>query len=219
MQRHKKYEYLFARAVGVLLLAFKILKVIKEIHPHSVGRRPSHFSKTLSSQYFRADSLSRSLPRALGSKANWTFQRGVHLCYGYAIGKGYLWQLYGEAMCSDYRPVNQKTKSDWYPMPIPEKLFNGIGFSQVFNTLDLRSGYHQLPLLAGDQVKTAFWGVDRNENNQLYHWKFFPFGLKNAPVEFQRVMDLVISRLRFVRCYIDDVIIFSKTPQDHERHP
>lgn len=121
-------------------------------------------------------------------------------------------------MCGDYRPVNRKTKSDRYPMPMPEELFDAVGFSRVFSTLDLRSGYHQLPLLVDDRVKTAFWGLDQDGKDQLYHWKFLPFGLKNAPAEFQRVMDRVLAGLPFARCYIDDVIIFSSSPQDHVRH-
>src|SRR6202022_480589 len=67
-------------------------------------------------------------------------------------------------------------------------------------------------------MKTAFWGVYRDWKDQLYHWKFLPFGLKNAPAEFQRVMDQVLSGLPFARCYIDDVIIFSTTPHEHVRH-
>ena len=121
-------------------------------------------------------------------------------------------------MYGDYRPINRKTKSDGYPMPIPEELFDAIGFSRVFSTLDLRSGYHQLPLFVGDQLKTAFWGVDHDENDQLYHWKFLPFGLNSALAEFQRVMDQVLFGLPFARCYIDDVIIFSKIPHEHVRH-
>ena len=67
-------------------------------------------------------------------------------------------------------------------------------------------------------MKTAFWGVDQNGKDQVYHWKFLPFGLKNALVEFHRVMDQVLSGLPFTRCYIDDVIIFSKTPQENVGH-
>jgi len=52
----------------------------------------------------------------------------------------------------------------------------------------------------------------------LFHWKFLPFGLKNAPAEFQRVMDQVLKGLPFARCYIDDVIIFSNTPEEHVKH-
>ena len=119
-------------------------------------------------------------------------------------------------MCGDHRPVNRKTKSDQYPMLIPEKLFDAIGFSRVLSTL--RSGYHQLSLLTGDRVKTAFWEVDHDGKDQLYHRKFLPFGLKNVHAEFQRVMDQVIAGLHFARCFIDDVIIFSKTPHEHVKH-
>ena len=87
-------------------------------------------------------------------------------------------------MCGNYHPVYRKTNSDWYHMPIPEEFFDVIGFSRVFSTLDLRSGYHQLPLLAEDRMKIAFWGVDHDGKDQLYHWKFLPFGLKNASAEF-----------------------------------
>ena len=65
-------------------------------------------------------------------------------------------------MCGDYRPVNRKTKSDRYPMPIPEELFDAFGFTRIFSTLNLRSGYHQFPLLMGVRMKTAFWGVDQD---------------------------------------------------------
>ena len=87
-------------------------------------------------------------------------------------------------MCGDYRPINRKTNSDLYSMPTPEELFDAVGHARVFSTLDLRSGYHQLPLMVDDRVKTAFWGVDQDGRDQLYHWKFLPFGLKNAPAEF-----------------------------------
>ena len=120
-------------------------------------------------------------------------------------------------MCGDYRPVNKKTKSDRYPMPTPEELFDAVGKARVFSTLDLRSGYHQLPLRVEDRVKTAFWGVDDDGKDSLFHWKFLPFGLKNAPAEFQRVMDQVLKGLPFARCYIDDVI-FSDSPSEHVRH-
>ena len=67
-------------------------------------------------------------------------------------------------------------------------------------------------------MKTAFWRVDHDGKDQLYHWKFLPFSLKYAHAEFQRVMDQVLCGLPFARYYIDDVIIYSKTPQEHVRH-
>ena len=103
-------------------------------------------------------------------------------------------------------------------MPTPEELFDAIGKARVFSMLDLRSGYHQLPLRVEDRVKTTFWGVDDNRKDSLFHWKFLPFGLKNAPAEFQRVMDQVLKGLPFAWCSIDDVIIFSDLPSEHVRH-
>ena len=80
-------------------------------------------------------------------------------------------------------------------MPMPDKLFDVVGFSQVFSTLDLQSGYHRLPLLVDDRVKTLFWRVDKDGKDQLYHWKFLLFGLKNALTEFQKVIDQGSGRL------------------------
>jgi hypothetical protein len=116
-------------------------------------------------------------------------------------------------MCGEYSPINRKTKSDRYPMPMPEELFDALGFARIFSIIDLRSGYHQLPFLLGNRVKTAFWEIDKDGKDQLYHWKFLPFGLKNAPAEFQRVMDQLLAGLPFARCYI-----FSSSLHDHVRH-
>jgi hypothetical protein len=87
-------------------------------------------------------------------------------------------------MCGDYRPINQQTKSDKYAMPTPEEIFDVVGHVKVFSTLDLRTGYHQLPIQEEDKAKTTFWGVNYHGKDCLYQWKFLPFGLKNVPTEF-----------------------------------
>ena len=71
-------------------------------------------------------------------------------------------------MCGDYRPINRQTKSDRYAMPTPEEIFDAIGHAKIFNSLDLRAGYHQLPLWHGDRSKTAFWGIDAHGKDRLY---------------------------------------------------
>jgi hypothetical protein len=121
-------------------------------------------------------------------------------------------------MYGDYRRINKFTKSDRYAMPTPEENFEAIGYAKVFSTLDLHSGYHQIGLREEDKEKTAFWGIDKDGKDWLYQWKFLPFGLKNAPAEFQRVMDRVFSGLEFVKCYIDDIIVFSTSAQKHRTH-
>jgi len=60
------------------------------------------------------------------------------------------------------------------------EIFDALGQANVFSTLDLRFGYHQLPSREGDKVKTTFWGIDPHGKDYLYQWKFLPFGLKNV---------------------------------------
>lgn len=71
-------------------------------------------------------------------------------------------------MCGDYRPINRQTRSDRYAMPTPEEIFDAIGHARVFSTLDLRAGYHQLPIRVGDRQKTTFWGIDSHGKDVLY---------------------------------------------------
>jgi hypothetical protein len=71
-------------------------------------------------------------------------------------------------MCGDYHPVNKQTCSKKYVMPLPEEIFDVHGQAKVFSTLDLKSGYHQLPLKEGDKVKTKFWGINFHGKDCLY---------------------------------------------------
>jgi hypothetical protein len=84
--------------------------------------------------------------------------------------------------------------------------------------LDLKFGCHQLPLKEGDKVKTTFWGINHHGNDCLYQWQFLPFGFKNALAKFQSVMDRVLARVGFAKCYIDDIIVLSLTSKDHKHH-
>ena len=116
-------------------------------------------------------------------------------------------------MCGDYRPLNMVTPQDRYPMPIPEELFDSIGDSDIFSIVDLRQGFNQIVLVPKDRKKTAF-----HARKQLWEWLVMPFGLKNAPVFFQRVMDQVLKGADFLKCYIDDVLVHSKGLQQHLTH-
>ena len=108
--------------------------------------------------------------------------------------------------CVDYRKLNQVTTRDHYPLPRTEDILDTLNGSQYFTTLDLRSGYWQVPVREEDKKKTAFVF-----SAGLYEYNVMPFGLTNAPATFQRLMDAVLAGLRWKSClvYLDDIIIFS----------
>lgn len=118
-------------------------------------------------------------------------------------------------MVIDYRKLNSKTISDRYPIPDTTVVLANLGKSRYFTTLDLASGFHQIPLAQKDIEKTAF-----SVNNGKYEFVRMPFGLKNAPGIFQRVMDDVLREFigKICHIYIDDIIIFSKTFEEHMEH-
>lgn len=112
----------------------------------------------------------------------------------------------------DYRKVNEKTVEDRYPIPNITDILDKLGRSQYFTTLDLASGFHQIEMDPSSIPKTAF-----NVENGHYEFIRMPFGLKNAPATFQRVMDNVLRDLQGKIClvYMDDIIIFSTSLQEH----
>jgi hypothetical protein len=114
-------------------------------------------------------------------------------------------------ICGDYRSHNKKTVPDKYPMPVADELFDDLGGSDCFSTLDLRMGYHQIRIREGDRYKLAFWGYD-----DPYMRLRLPFGPKKGPTVFQRLMDKVLRHLKEVaRAFIDDTIVHTKRLQAH----
>ncbi len=116
-------------------------------------------------------------------------------------------------MCEDYKPFNLVTPQDKYPMPIPKKLFNSIENSNIFTIVDLRQGFNQIMFVAKDRKKTTFHG-----SNKLWEWLVMPFGLNNALVFFQQIMDQVLKGVDFLKCYINDVLVHSKGLLQHLAH-
>jgi hypothetical protein len=98
-------------------------------------------------------------------------------------------------------------------MPILEKLFDNIKDSNIFTIVDLRQGFNQIVLVAKDHKKTTFHG-----SNKLWEWLVMLFGLMNAPVFFQRIMDQVFERVDFMKCYINNVLVHSKGLLQHLVH-
>ncbi|XP_071906063.1 uncharacterized protein [Coffea arabica] len=118
-------------------------------------------------------------------------------------------------LCIDYRGLNNMTIKNKYPLPHIDELFDQLQGAVVFSKLDLRQGYYQLLIKQEDVPKTAF-------NSRYGHFEFavMPFGLTNAPAAFMDLMHRVFKPYldRFVVVFIDDILVYSKTREEHEQH-
>jgi hypothetical protein len=117
--------------------------------------------------------------------------------------------------CVDYRKLNDITVKDSFPLPRIDDIFDQLSQSVYFTKLDFKNGYFQIPLAPHDRPKTAFSTRDNH-----YQFTVLPQGVKNGPPTFQRIVNQILGSARRAYClaYIDDVIIFSQTFNDHLAH-
>ena len=124
--------------------------------------------------------------------------------------------------CINFIPINKHTLLDCYGSHKADDLFQRVSKKKFFTALDLRSGFHQIPMAADSVEKTSFWHVSgRNQPPRLMSYRRMPFGLKNASAKFQRVMDTELQRTgcaEFAFAYIDDLLIASDTWDEHVEH-
>ncbi|EKD02552.1 putative retrotransposon nucleocapsid protein [Trichosporon asahii var. asahii CBS 8904] len=118
-------------------------------------------------------------------------------------------------MCVDYRALNKITVGDQYPVPRVFDILDSLEGSHWFSSFDLNKGYYQIPTTPRAAKRLAFRTQDG-----LYEPLRMPFGAKGAPAAFQRLMDTLLAEGRWLWClaYIDDIIVYSKTFDDHVTH-
>ncbi|KMQ89174.1 enzymatic polyprotein endonuclease reverse [Lasius niger] len=116
-------------------------------------------------------------------------------------------------MVIDYRSLNEKTIGDAYPLPNITEILDQLGSAKYFSVFDLASGFHQIPMHESHAQKTAF-----STPHGHYEFKRMPFGLKNAPATFQRLMDQVLCGLQGTELfvYLDDIVLYASSLQEHK---
>ena len=112
--------------------------------------------------------------------------------------------------CVDYRKLNEITIADQFPVPRIDDILDRLQKSRVFSTLDLKSGYWQVKLDSDSIPMTAFSTPDGH-----YEFLKLPFGIRNAPADFSRLMREIFGKLSFVEIYIDDITVHSKNLEEH----
>ncbi|KAF9760626.1 Retrovirus-related Pol polyprotein from transposon [Nosema granulosis] len=113
----------------------------------------------------------------------------------------------------DYRELNKKTIKQGYPFPSIQNSLTELKGSEIFSQLDLNMGYYQIQVDEQSIAKTAFvlpFGQ--------YEFLRMPFGLSNAPREFQRIMNEKLADLNFVKVFVDDILIYSRSAEEHANH-
>ena len=135
----------------------------------------------------------------------------------YAAGVVLVPKKSGETrFCVDYRGLNQVTKPDHYPLPMAHsEIFDTLGEARIFSCLDCQQGYWQVKVAKEDRPKTAFRCF-----LGLYQYRKMPMGLRTSPATYQRLMSHVLSGYigKFCHCFIDDIICFSRTFEEHLEH-
>ena len=118
-------------------------------------------------------------------------------------------------LCIDYRKLNRVTIPNQYPLPRIDELFDQLQGYRVYSKIDLRSGYHQLRVQEGDVPKTEF-----RTHYRHYEFLVMPFGFTNAPTALMDLMNRVFQPYldRFVIVFIDDILVYSGSPEEHLEH-
>ena len=113
-------------------------------------------------------------------------------------------------VCQDFRAINLKSKTDTYPIPRIDDCIDKIGHTKFVSKFDLLKGYWQVPLTERAKEISAFVTPDG-----LYQYTVMPFGLKNAPATFQRLVNNIIAEVEGCEAYIDDLVVYSETWENH----
>lgn len=188
-------------------------EVAKVLPPHRIDLLPN--SRPFHQQpYQKAPALRAEEARQVGEMLKDGITQQSHSSYAsptvLARKPGGAWRF-----CVDYRKLNAQTVKDVYPLPRVDDTLDLLRHARYVTTVDLKSGFWQIPIHKDHRHLTAF-----AFSGGLHEYVFMPFGLCNAPATFQRTMDAVLAGIKWQFCfpYLDDIIIFSRTFEEHLQH-
>ena len=196
----KEYKHLFQNLPGSTTMAYHHIPTQGSPVRVPLCRIPAHYKETVEKQ------IHHMLEQGIIEES----------CSPWMAPAIFVPKKSGEIrLCIDYRELNKRTVKDAHPLPLVDEVQDRLSGCTIFSTLDLQSGYWQLPVHTADVQKTAFCP---STGMGLYQFKWMPFGLTGAPGSFQRLMDKIMRGLPFVTTYIDDVLVHSKNEEQHKHH-
>jgi hypothetical protein len=115
----------------------------------------------------------------------------------------------------DFRKLNSVTKKDLYPLPLIDEMMQRVRGAKYFTKLDIRQGFHRIRMDLDSEDLTTF-----RSRYGSYKYKVMPFGVTNGPASFQRFMNSVLTGILdvFATAFVDDILIYSETLEEHEKH-
>src|SRR5882672_10629266 len=118
-------------------------------------------------------------------------------------------------LCVNFRNLNKLTRKDQYPIPLVTNLLDQLGSAKIYTKLDLHAGYYNVCVTTGNEWKTAFC-----TQYGSFEFLVMPMGLTNAPATFQAFMNHIFRDMTdiFVVIYLDNILIFSNSLEDHQVH-
>jgi hypothetical protein len=118
-------------------------------------------------------------------------------------------------LCIDYRALNKITIQNRYPIPQIDDLLDQLNGVKYFSKIDLKLRYHQVPIEPSD-----VWKISFKSKEGLFEWLVMPFRLANSPATLMRIMDDILQPFTnsYVVVYLDDILIFSQTLEEHLNH-
>nr|GEZ53059.1 putative reverse transcriptase domain-containing protein [Tanacetum cinerariifolium] len=133
----------------------------------------------------------------------------------YRLALSEMYELSSQLICIDYYELNKLTVKNRYPLPRIDDLFDQLQGSSVHSKIDLRSGYHQIRVIDEDIPKTTF-----RTRYDHYEFQVMPFRLTNASTVFIDLMNRVYKPYldKFMMVFIDDILIYSQSKEEHEEH-